>query len=252
MSDKKAAASLRRSSDLENILNTGNRVLAARFVTVIVAGMVTAVSAASAVGFWLSYGALHDFAWRTGLCGAYSWAWPASVDLFVLAGEAGVTLAALRKRHDPMAWAYLVLGFGASVTGNLLHVAPGALPWWARYAVAAVPPMAAMLALAALLRQVYRLVAEPAGTVPGTPYPAWTPPVADPMAVKFLAPVPPAELGAAEPHPLAAEVFADELAAGVVPGVRRIRKRLQVGGERATRVREHLRAMVARDGAADA
>ena len=42
------------------------------------------------------------------------------------------------------------------MTANVLHVDPSALAW-TRYAVAAVPPVAAMLALAALLRQVYQM-----------------------------------------------------------------------------------------------
>jgi hypothetical protein len=138
----------------------------------IVAGMVTAAAAATAVGFWLSYGGLHAFAWRAGLRGPESWAWPASVDLFIAAGEAGVTISALRRRRDPMAWVYLVLGFGASVTGNVLHVDPAVLHW-AKYAVAATPPAAAMLALAALLRHVYRLAvdAHPGQPQDGGPLP---------------------------------------------------------------------------------
>jgi hypothetical protein len=64
----------------------------------------------------------------------------------------------------------------ASVAFNVLHVATIA-PAWGRYAVAAVPPIAAMLALAALMRQVFSLAIEahladtpePAlGPVPGT------------------------------------------------------------------------------------
>jgi Protein of unknown function (DUF2637) len=131
-----------------------------RIVAGVIAAMVVAVTAATAVGFWLSYGGLHDFAVTAGgLTGPEAWAWPASVDLFIVAGEAGVTISALRHRRDRMAWCYLLIGFAASVTGNVLHVHPGYLPW-AKYAVAAVPPVAAMLALAALLRHVYRLALD--------------------------------------------------------------------------------------------
>jgi hypothetical protein len=131
-----------------------------RIVAGVIAAMVVAVTAATAVGFWLSYGGLHDFAVTAGgLTGPEAWAWPASVDLFIVAGEAGVTISALRHRRDLMAWGYLLVGFAASVTGNVLHVHPGYLPW-AKYAVAAVPPVAAMLALAALLRHVYRLALD--------------------------------------------------------------------------------------------
>jgi Protein of unknown function (DUF2637) len=133
--------------------------IAARTVSGVMAAMVAATAAATAVGFWLSYHGLHAFAVRAGMAGAEAWAWPASVDLFIVAGEAGVTISALRRERDSGAWVYLVLGFALSVTGNILHVHPGQLPW-APYAVAAVPPMAAMAALAALLRIVYRLAID--------------------------------------------------------------------------------------------
>jgi hypothetical protein len=138
---------------------------AARTVTGVVAGMVAITAAATVVGFWLSYSGLHDFAARAGLTGPEAWAWPASVDLFIAAGEAGVTISALRRERDWPAWAYLGLGFAMSVTGNVLHVHPGHLPW-PPYAVAAVPPMAAMLALAALLRQAYKLASAAARPQP--------------------------------------------------------------------------------------
>lgn len=132
------------------------RVLA---VQVAVSGEGAGDVAATIVGFWLSYSGLHDFAVRSGLSGPEAWAWPASVDLFITAGEAGVTISALRRRRDPAAWAYLAIGFAASVTAKVLHVEPGVLHW-SRYAVAATPPCAAMLALAALLRHVYRIAVE--------------------------------------------------------------------------------------------
>lgn len=140
----------------------GDRTLAARTVTGVVAGMVLVTAAATAVGFWLSYSGLHDFALRAGLRGPEAWAWPSSVDLFIAAGEAGVTISALRKESDWPAWGYLALGLAMSVTGNVLHVHRGPLPW-PPYAVAAVPPVAAMLALGALLRQVYRLASDQDG-----------------------------------------------------------------------------------------
>jgi hypothetical protein len=115
---------------------------------------VTTVTA-TAVGFWLSYAGLHSFATRAGLRGAEAWAWPASIDLFILAGELGITISAVRRVRDPLAWVYLAAGFGPSVLFNVLHVAVPVS--WGPFAVAAVPPVAAMLALAATMRQVYRL-----------------------------------------------------------------------------------------------
>lgn len=129
---------------------------ARRVVNGAVAALVTVTVAATAVGFWLSYAGLHDFAVRNGLHGAEAWAWPASVDLFILAGELGITISAIQRRRDPLAWVYLAVGFGPSVMFNILHVSAVDV-WWGPYAVAATPPIAAMLALAALMRQVFRL-----------------------------------------------------------------------------------------------
>ena len=130
-----------------------------------VAALIAATVAATAVGFWLSYAGLHAFAFRSGLRGPEAWAWPASVDLFILAGELGVTISAISRKRDKIAWAYLGGGFVLSVAFNALHVYP-ALIRWSPYAVAATPPVAAMLALAALMRQVFRRAAVSGNAVP--------------------------------------------------------------------------------------
>jgi len=228
------------------------KTLAARIVTGVAACMVVATTAATAVGFWLSYRGLHDFALRAGLHGPEAWAWPASVDLFIAAGEAGVTISALRRHQDRAAWIYLAIGFAASVTGNVLHVDPAGL-FWTRYAVAAVPPVAAMLALAALLRQAYRLATEP---VPVTapertpaPHPASAPALngrAHPTApVSRTRGRSPKRTRSAPVTPRDAEAeFMTELASGALPSIRQIRARLHVGQERARVLREHLEALV--------
>jgi hypothetical protein len=114
---------------------------------------------ATAVGFWLSYAGLHSFAARAGLRGPEAWAWPSSVDLFILAGELGITISTLRDgRPDWRAWVYFAAGCVPSVAFNVLHVAVRA-PGWGKYAVAATPPLAAVLALAALMQQVINLPA---------------------------------------------------------------------------------------------
>jgi len=133
--------------------------LTARTVTAQLAVMTAAAAAASVAAFWLSYGGLHAFATRGGLTGAEAWAWPAAVDLFIVAGEAGVALALLSRRSDPVAWAYLAAGIAVSCTGNALRGYPAALAW-APYAVAALPPVAAAAALACLLHAVRALAAD--------------------------------------------------------------------------------------------
>jgi Protein of unknown function (DUF2637) len=128
-----------------------------RTVQYVVKFMVTAVATATGVGFWLSYSNLHDFATRAGEKGAEAWAWPSTVDLFIVAGEAALLIGFLMHEKDPWGWVYLILGFSMSATGNVLHIMHGPLPWWAPFAAAGVPPVAALLALSALLRQGWRL-----------------------------------------------------------------------------------------------
>jgi hypothetical protein len=112
---------------------------------------------ATGIGFWLSYAGMHAFDRASGLRGPEAWAWPSSVDLFILAGELGITISTLRDgRADWRAWVYFAAGCGPSITYNVVH-AFVTIPHWAKYAVAATPPIAAMLALAALMQQIISL-----------------------------------------------------------------------------------------------
>ncbi len=140
---------------------------APRTITVLIWALVISVIAATIVGFWLSYAGLHSFAYRAGLRGPEAWAWPASVDLFILAGELGVTISVVRRirgEHDMIAWGYLIGGAALSVLFNVVHVWVHPV-WWGRYAVAAVPPIAAIAALAALMRQVLLIATTSSDTV---------------------------------------------------------------------------------------
>lgn len=133
--------------------------IAVRSVNSCYALMAAVTVIATAVGFWLSYAGLHSFAFGAGLRGPEAWAWPSSVDLFILAGELGITISTLRDgATDWRAWVYFGAGAGPSVAFNVLHVTVHAI-WWAKYAVAATPPIAAVLALAALMQQVINLPA---------------------------------------------------------------------------------------------
>lgn len=133
--------------------------IAVRVVAACYALMAAVTVMATAVGFWLSYAGLHSFAVQAGLSGREAWAWPASVDLFILAGELGITISTVRDGHpDWRAWGYFAAGCAPSVTFNVLHVT-SSFPAWGKYAVAATPPVAAVLALAALMQQVISLPA---------------------------------------------------------------------------------------------
>ncbi|MFD3573818.1 DUF2637 domain-containing protein [Streptomyces sp. NPDC058644] len=134
-----------------------------------------AIIALTAAAFWLSYAHLHDVAAENGLGGspARAWAWPATLDLFIVAGEIMMLAAALDKRRDAWAIGLTVAGSVGSVGLNVYGVGTDAL--LIEYIVAAVPPAAALLAFGALMRQIHAAIAEPAqtdeesGDLTGTP-----------------------------------------------------------------------------------
>lgn len=129
-------------------------------------GAATVTIAITGAAFWLSYEHLHDVADSNGLPGIRAWAWPSVIDLFIIAGELLILRASLRGRFD---WfAYLLAGTGSlgSIALNVAGVGPDAAVM--EYVVAAVPPVAALLAFAAVMRQVHEALAK--GTqIVGTP-----------------------------------------------------------------------------------
>ncbi|MFM9773430.1 DUF2637 domain-containing protein [Streptomyces galilaeus] len=118
------------------------------------------IIALTAAAFWLSYAHLHDVAAANGLgdSPARAWAWPATLDLFIVAGEIMMLVAALDKRRDLWAVALTVAGSAGSIGLNVYGVGANAL--LIEYLVAAVPPSAALLAFGALMRQIHRAAAK--------------------------------------------------------------------------------------------
>lgn len=128
--------------------------------------------------FWLSYEHLHDVAHGHGLTdSARAWAWPATVDLFIVIGEVLMLRAALAGRTDRWAIFLTVAGSGGSIVLNVAGV--GADAERMDYVVAAVPPVAALLAFGAIMRQIHGVLAAqvaPPATKPVAPRrPAATP-----------------------------------------------------------------------------
>ncbi|MFJ6905587.1 DUF2637 domain-containing protein [Streptomyces griseoluteus] len=117
------------------------------------AGAAVVTIALTGAAFWLSYEHLHDIAGGNGLDGARAWAWPATVDLFIVAGELLVLRASLRGAVDWWAYALAAVGSLGSIALNVFGVGDGAQPM--EYVVAAVPPSAALVAFGALMRQVH-------------------------------------------------------------------------------------------------
>lgn len=123
----------------------------------IAAGLV--IVALTAAAFWLSYAHLAEVALAHGMEGktVRAWAWPATLDLFIVAGELLMLRAALAGKVDPWAIGLTVVGSGSSIALNVAGVgtAAGTLD----YVVAAVPPTAALLAFGALMRQIHQALA---------------------------------------------------------------------------------------------
>jgi hypothetical protein len=139
---------------------------AAERFTLIAAGLV--IVALTAGGFWLSYAHLAEVAGQHGLRNspARQWAWPATLDAFIVAGELLMLRAGLRQATDGWAIALTATGSVGSIALNVAGVSgtgsTGTVPML-DYVVAAVPPTAALLAFGVLMRQIHQLVAEPSG-----------------------------------------------------------------------------------------
>lgn len=143
----------------------------------IAAGLV--IIALTAAAFWLSYAHLAEVALAHGMQDkeVRAWAWPATLDLFIVAGELLMLRAALAGRVDRWAIGLTVVGSGSSIALNVAGV--GTSAGTLDYVVAAVPPTAALLAFGALMRQIHQALAghaEPnlGNVVPEVPAPEVT------------------------------------------------------------------------------
>ncbi|MFI1376878.1 DUF2637 domain-containing protein [Streptomyces longwoodensis] len=128
----------------------------------VAAGLV--IVALTAAAFWLSYAHLAEVALGHGMRGkdVRAWAWPACLDLFIMAGELMWLRAAMLSRVDWWAICLTAAGSGGSIALNVAGVGSHADPL--NYVVAAVPPTAALLAFGALMRQIHQALtgeAEP-------------------------------------------------------------------------------------------
>lgn len=134
-----------------------------KFVALVTACIVITVLTGAA--FWLSYAHLAGVAGEYGLGGsvARQWAWPATLDLFIIAGEVLMFVDSLKGRRGAWAIGLTVAGSAGSIGLNVAGVGTHA-PLLA-YVVAGVPPLAALLAFGALMHQVrdFIMSLSPAG-----------------------------------------------------------------------------------------
>jgi TRAP-type C4-dicarboxylate transport system permease small subunit len=112
--------------------------------------------ASTATAFWLSYEHLHDVASGHGLSAARAWAWPGTVDTFIIIGEVMILVANLLRRTDGWAICVTVIGSVGSVALNVAGV--GAHAAIMTYIVAAVPPCGALMSFAILMRQIKKVL----------------------------------------------------------------------------------------------
>jgi hypothetical protein len=190
------------------------------------AAIAALVAAASLVSFAESYRGLWLWAHEHGLRGPWAVAWPLQVDVFIAVGEAALFVALADRwpaRSRGAAWVVTLAGLAVSVAGNVGHIAGDSL---ASRATAAVPPLAAAAALAVGLGVLKRVVGAQLAAVPAVP-----------AAV-------PGSLAALNGHAAAAaDLFADDLKAGRLPGIRAIRTGLHVGQDKAQAVQAYLRTL---------
>ncbi|MGF2210570.1 DUF2637 domain-containing protein [Streptomyces albidoflavus] len=133
-----------------------------RYALAAAGGVIVALTVGA---FWLSYAHLAEVAGQHGLGGfpARRWAWPATLDAFIVAGELLMLRAGLRQVTDRWAIAITAIGSVGSIALNVAGVSGAGdsrTTHWLDYVVAAVPPTAALLAFGVLMRQIHQLVAE--------------------------------------------------------------------------------------------
>ncbi|MFJ5893805.1 DUF2637 domain-containing protein, partial [Streptomyces californicus] len=91
-------------------------------VQALAAGAAVVTVLLTGAAFWLSYEHLHDVASGNGLDGSRAWVWPATVDLFIIAGELLMLRAALRNQVDGWAIALAATGSLGSIALNVAGV----------------------------------------------------------------------------------------------------------------------------------
>jgi hypothetical protein len=188
---------------------------------------VAAVLAVAAVAAWISYRHAVEIVTAHGEPGAVGRMYPVVIDGLIVAASMVLLDAARHREAAPrLAWWLLGAGIGATLAVNVLAGVPsGPLG-----AVVAAWPAAAFIGCYELLMMLVRASARRTGTVPALA-PAVPADVPDPFA------------GLNGQRHEAAEMFADDIEAGKVPGIRRIRTGLRVGQPKAKQVQAYLRTL---------
>jgi hypothetical protein len=223
---------------------------AIRYSTIAAVGIVALVA-----GF-VSYRHALQVVTVHGESGLLARAYPLTIDGLIYAASMVLLNAARRGLGQPVL-AYVALGLGIAAT-LAANVAAG-LAYGLLGAVVAAWPAPALVISYELLMVVIRTSVVPVQT--GAPagiqvpaiwhpvYPAGIPASEVPGEVTQDIPAIPAAVGNGHLVPeygkQAAEVFAAELAAGRVPGIKPLRQQLHIGQDRAQKVRDYLTVLAA-------
>jgi hypothetical protein len=192
-----------------------------RLIRVAAAVAVLFVAGIAAV---ISYGHALELVLTHGETGATARALPLTVDgLIVTCSLVLLDSARRRQRAPALAWLLLGCGILATLGANVAH---GAAHGPVGMVIAGWPALVAVGSFEMLARLIRGRGAEQAATAAETAVPA-VPAVPDPHLDR------------------AREVFAEDLANGMVPSVRRIKTALRVGQPRARQVHAHLTALAA-------
>jgi hypothetical protein len=206
----------------------------------VVAGIMALSTAASTIE---SYMGLRAWAAGHGYVGAGSYIFPGFIDAFPLAAECVLIIAYIdgwKGRARVMPWCVLTGGLVVSVGLQVGQVVSPDV--WTK-STHGTPPMAAWLSLLVGMAMFKRVMANRPEAVPEAEIVSDAEPLAewerelleDPDELEPVATGPDFEL--------AAETFADDLKAGRVPGLNRIRSTMHVGHRAAPQIQSHLREL---------
>ena len=186
-----------------------------------------AVLAVAAVAAWISYRHAVEIVTAHGEPGAVGRLYPVVIDGLIVAASMVLLDAARHREPAPrLAWWLLGTGIGATLAVNVLAGVPSG---WLGAIVAAWPALA-FVGCYELLMMLVRASARRA---------------------RILAPVPGVPEGVPDPfaalnghREAAAEMFAADLEAGRVPGIRAIRSGLHIGQDKASQVQAYLSELI--------
>jgi hypothetical protein len=179
---------------------------------------ILAVAAVAIVAGWVSYVHAYDVVRAHGEHGALARLYPGTIDGLIYSASMVLLDAARRGvKPPPLARWLLTAGIGATLFANVLA---GAAYGLLGAAVAAWPALALVGSYELLMWLVRQGTAPAPGAVPAVP------------------------AGLNGHGHQAAELFAADLDAGRVPGIRAIRSGLHVGQDKASQVQAYLRGLI--------